>query len=245
MSRHATWLALGSWLVFGAAGCAGRLDERVTTMEQQVAALQRDQALAVSRLDESNRVAQNVYLLQDRVEQMSLMLERMQSGVPEAEGEVPSEAPEVEAAPQLKYSPAPKAKAKGAPQASVANDDPVTTYRKAYDLLKAADYAGSSALFQQLIDRFPDHELADNAQYWLGETDYAQKNYRRALDGFQRVVDVYPNGNKVPDAMLKLAFCQIELGEKSKAKETLQSLIRDFPWSEPARKAKERLQTLG
>lgn len=236
-------MALGAWVVIGAAGCAGRLDERVTTMEQQVAALQRDQALAVSRLDESNRVAQNVYLLQDRVEQMSLMLERMQSGVPEAEGEVPSEAPEVEAAPQLKYSPAPAPKAAPAPR--VAGDDPVTMYRKAYDMLKAADYAGSSALFQQLIDRFPEHELADNAQYWLGEADYAQKNFRRALDEFKRVVDVYPHGNKVPDAMLKLAFCQIELGEKSKAKDTLQSLIRDFPWSEPARKAKERLQTLG
>jgi TolA-binding protein len=45
--------------------------------------------------------------------------------------------------------------------------------------------------------------------------------------------------------MLKMAFCQIELGEKAKAKETLQLLIRNFPWSEPARKAKERLQFLG
>lgn len=247
MSRLVIGMALGLYAL-GAAGCAGAMNERVTKLEEQVSALQRDQALAAARIDESNRVSQNVYLLQDRVEQMSLLLERVQSGVPEAEGEIPGEVPlpedqpaEEQPAPvKTARQPAPAAKAPAS-----GGEDPVTIYRKGYDSLKAADYAASARAFKTLVERYPAHELADNALYWLGEGEYAQKNYKAALESFRKVAEVYPSGNKVPDALLKMAFCQQELGDKTKAKQTLQDLVNRFPWSGPAKKAKERLQSLG
>lgn len=246
MSRLVIGMALGLFAL-GTAGCAGAMNERVTKLEDQVAALQRDQALAAARIDESNRVSQNVYLLQDRVEQMSLLLERVQSGVPEAEGEIPGEVPLPEDQP-AEEQPAPVKTARPAPAVKApvtGGDDPVTMYRKAYDLLKAADYAASARAFKVLVERYPAHELADNALYWLGEVEYAQKNYKAALESFRKVAEVYPSGNKVPDALLKMAFCQQELGDKAKAKQTLQDLVSRFPWSGPAKKAKERLQSLG
>lgn len=247
MSRLVIGMALGIYAL-GAAGCAGAMHERVTKLEEQVSALQRDQALAAARIDESNRVSQNVYLLQDRVEQMSLLLERVQSGAPEPEGEIPGELPlpedqPAEEPPQPPLRAAKPALAAKAPAAP--GDDPVTMYRKGYDLLKAADYAGSARAFKILLERYPAHELADNAQYWLGEVDYVQKNYRQALEAFRKVAEGYPSGNKVPDALLKMAFCQQELGDKAKAKQTLEDLVSRFPWSGPAKKAKERLQSLG
>lgn len=240
MSRLVIGMALGL-CALGNAGCAGAMNERVTKLEDQVAALQRDQALAAARIDESNRVSQNVYLLQDRVEQMALLLERVQSGVPEAEGEIPGEVPLPEDQPAAAAPPPPVKTRAAAGEA----DDPVTIYRKGYDALKAGDYAASARAFKTLVERYPAHELADNALYWLGEVEYAQKNYKQALDVFRKVVDVYPSGNKVPDALLKMAFCQQELGDKAKAKATLESLVNRFPWSGPAKKAQERLQSLG
>ena len=109
----------------------------------------------------------------------------------------------------------------------------------------AASSLVAARAFKTLVERYPAHELADNALYWLGEVEYAQKNYKQALDVFRKVVDVYPSGNKVPDALLKMAFCQQELGDKAKAKATLENLVNRFPWSGPAKKAKERLQSLG
>ena len=245
MSRWLITCVLGALTLGSGLGCASsRLEERVGTLEQQVGNLQRDQALAATRLDETERLSQNMYLLQDRVEQMSLVVERMQSGVPEAQGSVPGEAPVAEApaqpgeAPQIGTPKVPPAASK------LAADDAVTMYRKAYDKLKTADYKTSAQLFRQLVDLYPAHELADNALYWLGEVDYAQKNYRQALDTFRSVIDTYPTGNKAPDAMLKMGFCQQLLGDKTKARETLQNLIKQYPWSEPARKAKERLQAM-
>jgi tol-pal system protein YbgF len=228
-------------------GCAAsRLEERIVTLEQQVTNLQRDQQLAASRLEESDRMSQNMYLLQDRVEQMSLLVERMQSGVPEAQGEVPGDVAVPEPAPQTGSAPVLDMPKAAVSQASKpAGEDAVTLYRKGYDKLKTADYKGSAQVFRQLVEQYPAHELADNALYWLGEVDYAQKNYRQALETFRKVIETYPSGNKAPDAMLKLGFCQQFLGEKAKAKETLQNLIKQFPWSDPARKAKDRLQVLG
>lgn len=243
MSRLLTWIFVA--VSFGA--CAGgRHEQRIVKLEDSMAMVQRDQALAASRLDESNRLNQTVFLLQDRIEQMGLDLERMQSGVPETSDEFSADQPEelpaeAPVAAPIAAKPAPVKVA----AVSKATGDPVSMYRKAYDSLKKGAYAEAKSGFGELLERFPDHEYSDNAQYWLGETDYAQKNYRHAVTNFQRVVDQYPGGNKVPDALLKMAYCHQLLGDKVKAREILQKIVDTFPWSEPAKKAKERLGTLG
>ena len=58
---------------------------------------------------------------------------------------------------------------------------------------------------------YPDSPLADNAQYWLGEAYYVNKSFPEALAAFQRVVDKYPQSRKLPDAMLKIGYCDYEL----------------------------------
>lgn len=257
MNRPSNWLPFPFLVLLTGIGCGpSKLDQRITSLEESVASVQRDQALAVSRLDESNRLNQTVYLLQDRVEQIALDMERIQSGAPEPAPELnfdqpeeePKSEPKAESKPPVRpaVKAAPAAAPKKAPAADVVStDDPVTLYRKAYDLLAAGKFAEAAPLFQHLVTEFPGHDLADNAQYWLGESDYAQKNYAQALSGFQKVVDNFPSGNKVPDAMLKIAFTYQHLGDKIKARETLQKIIKEFPWSDPAKKAKERLQSLG
>ena len=83
-------------------------------------------------------------------------------------------------------------------------------YMKAFGLFSMNNYGGAIEAFQGFIREYPSSEYAVNAQYWIGESFYTQRDYTKALDAFAKVVDSYPNGKKVPDAMLKLGFSLIK-----------------------------------
>jgi len=167
MNRPSNWLPFTFLVLCTGVGCGpNKLDQRITSLEETVASVQRDQALAVSRLDESNRLNQTVYLLQDRVEQIALDLERIQSGAPEPApelnfeqpGEEPTSEPQEPKAPARAAAPSktppstpPSTPKKTAALAAAATDDPVTLYRKAYDLLAAGKFAESAPLFAHLV----------------------------------------------------------------------------------------------
>src|SRR5690606_34317546 len=87
----------------------------------------------------------------------------------------------------------------------------------------------------------PRHDYADNAQYWLGEAYYAQNDYRQALGEFRIVIETYPRGNKVPDALLKVGYCYQALGQTDKARAVLEQVVNLYPKSEPATLAATRL----
>jgi tol-pal system protein YbgF len=105
----------------------------------------------------------------------------------------------------------------------------VALYQIANDHLRAGATAEAMAAFRTFVKRFPNHELADNAQYWLGECFYHRKDYSMALREFRRVVEKFPRGNKVPDALLKLGFSYLALGSTRPGKETLTELARSYP----------------
>jgi tol-pal system protein YbgF len=116
-------------------------------------------------------------------------------------------------------------------------------YRAAVLLVKAARYDEATAALRAFIAAHPRHDYADNAQYWLGETFYAQKDYVRALTEFRAVVEAYPRGNKVPDALLKVGYCYQAMGQGAKARAMLEHVVNLYPKSEPAMLAAKRLET--
>ncbi len=119
---------------------------------------------------------------------------------------------------------------------------PENLYRRAYDLIMSTKYDKAIKLLLEFLQDFPQHSLADNAAYWLGECYYTQKDYESALNYFLMVIEDYPNGNKVPDALLKLAYTYEKLGNMEKSKFYLHKLLTEFPFSEPAEKAKIKLK---
>jgi tol-pal system protein YbgF len=121
--------------------------------------------------------------------------------------------------------------------------DAASEYRAAVDLVKAASYVDALAALRAFLARYPRHDYADNAQYWIGEVFYAQKDYARALSEFRRVVEVYPRGNKVPDALLKLGYCYQAMGQGDKARAMLEQVVNRYPKSEPAMLAAKRLES--
>jgi tol-pal system protein YbgF len=117
-------------------------------------------------------------------------------------------------------------------------------YDAAYRDFVKGQYALAQQGFTQYLQMYPESELADNAQYWLGECNYSQKKYAEAIQAFQAVISRYPDGEKVPGAMLKMSYAQVALGKPQSAKENLEALIKRFPQSNEAKLARTRLQEL-
>ncbi len=134
----------------------------------------------------------------------------------------------------------PSAAAMRAPERS---ESSVAKYRDAVALLKRGEHANAIAMLREFLQANPSHDYADNAQYWLGEAYYDQKDYSHAVSEFRTTVEKYPQGNKVPDAMLKVGYCYYAMGQGEKGETVLAELVRLYPKSEPAVLAAKRLET--
>ena len=80
-----------------------------------------------------------------------------------------------------------------------------------------------------------------SAQYWIGNAQYARKDYRASIAAQRLLVTNYPTSPKVPDALLNIASAQSDLNDNASARRTLEELIAKYPQSEAAVKAKQRL----
>jgi tol-pal system protein YbgF len=107
--------------------------------------------------------------------------------------------------------------------------DPQTAYDVAYAFVLQRDYEAAQSALNGFLQRYPDDELAPNAQYWLGESHYAQGQYREAADAFLTVYRRYKSSNKAPDGLLKLAKSLQALGEKEAACASYAEFGRTFP----------------
>ncbi len=123
-------------------------------------------------------------------------------------------------------------------------DPAVTLYNQAKALLDGEQLAAARSLFEKLRDGHPDHDLADNALYWIGESWYAQAQWLQAAQTFLRVAKEYPRGNKVPDAMYKLARSYERMGDEGGAIEVFRQLAKHYPGTAAAKKAAEDLARL-
>lgn len=117
-------------------------------------------------------------------------------------------------------------------------------YQAAFELLKQGRYDQASIALKQFMVAFPDSDLSDNAQYWLAETYYVSQKYKQALPEFQLVLKRYPDSRKIPDALLKIGYCNYELGRHADARKALSEVVARFPETTAARLASQRLDRM-
>jgi len=117
------------------------------------------------------------------------------------------------------------------PQIPLSPDIYKIKYQNALQAFDSSRYNDALASFQKLINSNPNNDLADNSQYWIGESYYGLKDYERALLEFEKVF-TFPNNNKMDDAQIKLGICYLKLKNLVKAKEEFNRLIQIFPDSE-------------
>ncbi len=125
---------------------------------------------------------------------------------------------------------------------------PATTaaalYKEAYEAYQKGDLEGSRRKFETFLSQYPNTELSDNAQFWIGETYYLKKDYERSILEYEKVVTKYPEGDKVPAALFKQALAFAELGDKANARNLLRRVVERYPTSDQADMAKKRLEAL-
>jgi tol-pal system protein YbgF len=128
-------------------------------------------------------------------------------------------------------------------QHAVSDDDTtaMTAYKDAYDALQRHDHPAAIQGFSEFLAKYPRHEYADNAQYWLGESYYDQADFKTALVEFRKVIKQFPAGNKVPDALLKIGFCYGKLGDPVASKDVLAQVVQIYGKSDAAKLAQKRL----
>lgn len=155
-------------------------------------------------------------------------------------GQIPTESPG-SASPMtpntLTGSPEDQALAKEAPEIQ-------DEYKIGLRALQAQQFDNAIQQFRSFQRKYPNSEMADDAQYWIGESYFNQRDYNRAILEFNDVLK-YRKGDRVPAALLRQAQAFLEIGDKTDARLILQKLLNDHPNSEQAQEAKVRLQILG
>lgn len=114
-------------------------------------------------------------------------------------------------------------------------------YQAAFELLKEQRYEPAAMAFQQFLVSYPDSQLADNAQYWLAESYYVTDQFEDALKQFSVVISKHPDSRKVPDALLKMGYCNYELERWNNARTALERVQNDYAETTAARLAEQRL----
>ena len=110
--------------------------------------------------------------------------------------------------------------------------------------LRKGEFAAAQNSFVAFMKRFPQSGYTSSALFWLGNAQYALRNYRDAVANFRTLVTLEPGHMRAPEALLSMANCQVELKDVKSARKTLEDLVKAYPQSEAASVAKERLVRL-
>lgn len=123
----------------------------------------------------------------------------------------------------------------------VAAPAPEQVFQMAYGDYVKGRYNLAIIGFKDFLEKYPNSDLADDAQYWIGESYYSLRDFKAAKSYFEEVKKKYPASDKTPSALLKAAYSYLELGETRQGLQKLDELIANFPYSKEAELAKEKL----
>ena len=117
-------------------------------------------------------------------------------------------------------------------------------FDEALAVFRKGEFPAAQTAFVEFLRRFPRGGYAPSALFWLGNAQYATRDYKEAVVNFKEVIALAPDHLRAPEAALSMANCQIELKDIKSARKTLADLIKAYPQSEAADTAKERLSRL-
>jgi tol-pal system protein YbgF len=108
-------------------------------------------------------------------------------------------------------------------------------------VFRAGDFVGAQTAFLDFSKRYPKSGYQTSLLFWLGNAQYATRNYKEAITNFRSMLAQAPDHPRASEALLAVANCQIELKDTRAARRTLEDVIRLHPETEAAQAAKERL----
>lgn len=117
-------------------------------------------------------------------------------------------------------------------------------FEAALAVFRSGKFPDASAAFAAFVRQYPRSGYVPSARFWLGNAQYATREYKEAIGNFKQMLTEAPTHARAPEAALSIANCQIELKDTRTARKTLEDLLRAYPQSEAALAAKERLSRL-
>jgi tol-pal system protein YbgF len=122
------------------------------------------------------------------------------------------------------------------PDAATQTESPESLYERSNESLLRRQFSDAEAGFTTFLQKYPDHSLSGSAQYWLGETYYAQNDYKRAAANFLQGYKKYPSSRRAPDSLLKLGISLNRLGQDDQACAAFAAVSTEYPKAVDARK---------
>lgn len=123
--------------------------------------------------------------------------------------------------------------------------DADTLYKSGLSYYNGGQYQLAIQAFQEYLQYYGDTDLASNAQFYIGECNYSQNNYTQAIEEYNKCLERYAKGNKLPAAQLKKGYALLELDQQQAGVRELRSLVQRYPNSREADLARQRLKRLG
>jgi tol-pal system protein YbgF len=124
--------------------------------------------------------------------------------------------------------------------------DPAETksYEDALAIFRKGDFAAASTAFNDFVKRNPKSGYVVPSLFWLGNAQYANRSYANAIANFNTLLSKAPNHMRAAESMLSVANCQLELKDIKAARKTLADVVKNYPHTEAAAAATERLAKL-
>jgi len=188
--------------------------------------------------DRFNQLQQSITMLTGQIEQLQYRNQQLQQQLEKMQADYEFRLDQIEkgrggggprpAAPQSAAAPPPSSSAAPPPAAAgTGNGDQL--YHDAMKKLQDGDNAGAERTFKTFLQSQPRHALAGNAQYWLGESYYARRDYQNAMTAFAEGYKTYKASPKGPDNLLKLGITLAVLGRKADACQVFAKFSQDYP----------------
>jgi tol-pal system protein YbgF len=222
-----------------------------STMSSLQKSVQDVQANSGTRLDTMSTQVQglsdNLEEIKSRIGKLNQQLVDLQNSVQNIDarlaGGAPSSVPSGAPAPS-----GPAGSASSVPPASAPTGPPPsadTLYSNGLRDLTSGKYDLAHSEFEDYLKYYGDTDLASNAQYWLGEIAYAQKNYDGAVQQYDKVITNYPKSFKLASAHYKKGMALLELGQKNPGVKELREVVKRYPGTEEERRARAKLKDMG
>ena len=117
-------------------------------------------------------------------------------------------------------------------------------YEGALAIFRKGEFPAAQSAFSGFLGRYPQTGYRPTALFWLGNAQYANRDYKGAIANFRAMLQAAPDHPRAPEAVLSIANCQVELKDLAGARATLNDLLKAYPQSEAAAAARDRLPKL-
>jgi len=225
----------------------GKLNGTMSGLQKSV---QDVQANSGARLDTMSTQVQglsdNLEEIKSRLGKLNQQLADLQNTVQSVDAKISGSSAPAGAAPAT-TAPGSASSAPGggssAPSSAAPSAD--TLYSNGLRDITSGKYDLARSEFEDYLKYYGDTDLASNAQFYLGEIAYSQRQYQQAVAEYEKVLTNYPKSFKLAPARLKKGMALIELGQKNSGVKELREVVKRYPGTEEERRARARLKELG